>query len=46
MVPQSIVSGKSIIASKRYFEIELLTFIKKRSGFKLQHLVTFFYRVT
>ena len=46
MVPQSIVSGKSIIASKRYFEIELLTFIKKRSGFKLQHLVTFSYRVT
>ena len=37
---------KSIIASKRYFEIELLTFIKKRSGFKLQHLVTFSYRVT
>ena len=32
---QSIVSGKSTIPSKRYFEIELLTFITKRSALKV-----------
>ena len=35
MVPQSIVSGKATIASKRNFEIDLLTFITNGVASKL-----------